>query len=203
MTILKFSLTAIFLVTCLFWSKSSHSASENLYKFVDENGVLHLSNFVSDKRYRHIFPEKKALKKVDGRTKARIHKIIERASYLFAIDSALIKAVVKAESDFNPYAVSYSGAKGLMQLMPETAADLRVSNPFDPTQNIFGGVRHLKKLLKLFGGDLKLSLAAYNAGRSSVLKYGGIPPYKQTEEYVVKVMHYFNQYKEIAKRKRG
>lgn len=198
MTARAYIFTIVFLCVFLPWSYPSETASESLYKFVDEDGVLHLSNFVSDKRYRPLFPEKEVRKKVDGRTMEKIHKLIETASYLHAVDAALIKAVIKAESDFNPYAVSHAGAKGLMQLMPETADTLNVFDPFDPKENIFGGVRHLKKLLNSFDGDVTLTLAAYNAGRNNVLKYGGIPPFKQTEEYVEKVLRYFKGYRDAS-----
>ena len=187
-----------FLLAIILLTNPSIGKSENIYKFVDENGVLHFSNFVSDKRYRPLIPPKKQKKWV---SQTHIYKIIDKAAYLFAVDAALIKAVVKAESNFNPKAVSHAGAMGLMQLMPETADILKVSNPFDPKENIYGGVRYLKKLMKLFDGDVKLSLAAYNAGRSSVLKYGGIPPYKETKEYVKKVLNYFGKYKKVSLRR--
>ena len=119
--------------------------------------------------------------------------IFERASKKYNISIDLLKAVAKAESSFNPNAVSKAGAQGIMQLMPATARELGVVNSFDPEQNIMGGAKYLSGLLKKYDGDVRLALAAYNAGRGNVKKYGGIPPFKQTQNYVVKVMKYMNE----------
>jgi soluble lytic murein transglycosylase-like protein len=103
------------------------------------------------------------------------------------VDVNLVKAMIHTESNNNPRAVSNKGALGLMQLMPFTARDLGVTNAFDPVQNVDGGVRYLKSLLTQFGGDLSRSLAAYNAGPGAVTRYGGIPPYRETQDYVKKI----------------
>ncbi|TAH69854.1 MAG: lytic transglycosylase domain-containing protein [Anaerolineaceae bacterium] len=119
--------------------------------------------------------------------------IFERASVKYNVPLNLLKAIGKAESDFNSNAVSKSGAQGVMQLMPGTAADLGVTDSFDPEQNIMGGSKYISDLLKRYDGDTKLALAAYNAGMNNVKKYGGIPPFKETQNYVVKVMKYMEQ----------
>lgn len=119
--------------------------------------------------------------------------IFERASIKYNVPVNLLKAIGKAESDFKPNAVSKSGAQGVMQLMPGTAADLGVTNSFDPEQNIMGGSKYIADLLKRYDGDTKLALAAYNAGMGNVKKYGGVPPFEETQNYVVKVMNYMDQ----------
>lgn len=116
--------------------------------------------------------------------------IFEKAAKKYDLPSALLKAVGKAESDYNPKAVSHCGAQGIMQLMPGTARELGVSDAFDPEQNIMGGAKYLSSMLEKYNGNTKLALAAYNAGSNNVDKYGGVPPFKETQNYVVKVMEY-------------
>jgi len=120
---------------------------------------------------------------------------IHQAATLYQIPEALVRAVIKVESDYDPRAVSVSGARGLMQLMPDTATSLSVKDIDDPRENIFGGVRLLRILANTFNGDLDLTVAAYNAGPDSVMKYGGIPPYQQTRDYVVKVTGYYRRFR--------
>ncbi|WDP93403.1 MAG: lytic transglycosylase domain-containing protein [Desulfobacter sp.] len=121
--------------------------------------------------------------------------IIKAAGRAYRVDAALIKAVIRAESNFRPGAVSHKGARGLMQIMPANNAALDISNPFDPVQNIMGGTRHLKQLLVRYHKNTALALAAYNAGTSAVDKHCSIPPYPETRAYVSRVMEFYRQYK--------
>src|SRR5579859_4545870 len=121
------------------------------------------------------------------RTSAQIDAAIAQAAARHHVDPNLVRAVVKVESNFNPNAVSRKGAMGLMQLMPGTARELAVTDPFDPRQNVDAGVRHLRGLLDSFDGDVSRSLAAYNAGARAVEKHGGVPPYAETKDYVRRI----------------
>ncbi len=119
---------------------------------------------------------------------------IRRSSERFGLDPALVKAVIRVESNFNPYAVSPKGARGLMQLMPTTAAQYQEYDLFSPVANIDVGARHLSYLLERYASDVTLALAAYNAGESNVERYGGVPPFRETQNYVKKVKRYHALY---------
>ena len=163
----------------------------DIYRYVDENGVVHFTNVPTNLRYRLYFPEAKMNVKAYV---TKYDRIIDKASRRHGVDSSLVKAVIKAESDFDRKAVSTAGAKGLMQLMPETARDLAVTDSFDPNENIHAGVRYLKKQLTNFDNNVPLALAAYNAGETSVRKYGRIPPYEETKTFVDRVLRYWDIY---------
>ena len=124
-------------------------------------------------------------------------RLIRRTAILYRVDPALIKAIIRAESAFNPYARSHAGASGLMQLMPSTAEHYGVEDIYDPQQNIRAGVRHIKYLMRKYKYNVRLAVAAYNAGEKAVRRYKGIPPYKETRKYVKKVLRYHRFYRSL------
>ncbi|MCR4924912.1 MAG: lytic transglycosylase domain-containing protein [Clostridiales bacterium] len=140
-----------------------------------------------------------AIKETQTSTTSTLEDIFQKAAKTYGVDVNLLKAVAKTESGFDTQAVSSCGAQGIMQLMPETSKELGVTDPFDAEQNIMGGAKCLKQKLDEFG-DTKLALAAYNAGSGAVKKYGGIPPYKETQNYVKKVMSYANESYDLSDR---
>lgn len=191
-------ITALF----LFMISSSGISFADIYKYEDSDGVIHFTDAPTDRRFkvfmRDIAKDKRlrtnfGLGKI-SRNPAEFDQIINSCSSEFGVDRSLVKAVIHAESGYNPNAVSRKGAAGLMQLMPATAQNLKVANSFNPSDNIRGGVRYLKFLLDTFKGDVTLALAAYNAGLGKVAKHGGIPPYEETRNYVSKVLNYQKTY---------
>jgi len=168
------------------------SSTAEIYKYVDKDGVVHLTN-VPDGKYNLVLKESWLRFQPEAEFE-RYDTAIWKAAEKYRVDYALVKAVIKAESNFNPQAVSRAGAKGLMQLMPGTANALGVDNSFHPEDNIQGGVRHLRYLLDRFKGDMHLALAAYNSGEKVVFRYKGIPPYKETRTYIRRVLRYFHNY---------
>jgi soluble lytic murein transglycosylase-like protein len=191
-----------FLLLCFSFLVLVTPSSAGIYRYVDEKGVVHFTNCPRDPRFKLYIREGKEdgdeLKQISVRPikdPRHYDPLISEFSQKYRVDFALIKAMIRAESGFNPYAVSSKGAKGLMQLMPETASRMNISNVFNPKENIEGGVRHLKHLLSLFDNDLRLSLAAYNAGENLVSELRSIPPYRETIDYVRKVLNYYQTYK--------
>lgn len=189
------SLLIFFLVGTFIFSGVDAGRADGLYSFRDEHGVIHFTNVPTDRRYRLIAKYKNITMKGarPGAFRSRINLTafegtIYSAARRHNLDPALIKAVIRAESGGDVDARSQKGAMGLMQLMPDTAAELFVANPFDPESNIWGGAKYLRQMMDRFGGNVRLALAAYNAGPASVERSGGIPPFRETREYVDRVL---------------
>jgi len=198
---LKRYVAALFLIFCLLMVSTPSLAG--IYRYIDEKGVIHFTNCPRDPKFILYLRESKDDVGEEAGTASfpytkdsnHYDLLISEFSQKYDVDSALIKAMIRAESGFNPLAVSRKGAKGLMQLMPETASRMKVSNIFNPKENIEGGVRYFKYLLSLFNNDLRLSLAAYNAGENLVAELRTIPPYRETVDYVRKVLNFYQSYK--------
>jgi soluble lytic murein transglycosylase-like protein len=184
------------------------TARADIYSFTDESGALHLSNVPVESRYRLQFSESKPTgepkispdaTQVAARpapTPGAWEALIQKTARAHSLEPALLHAVIRAESGYNPRAVSPKGAKGLMQLMPATARRYGVGDPYDPRQNLEAGARYLRDLLKLFNQDLRLALAAYNAGEQAVIRYHRrIPPFPETMHYVPKVLDWYRKYR--------
>lgn len=184
------------LAVCVF-SLSATEARADIVKFVDEDGVLHFSDRGVTGKYE-VFMRVRAHAPLPrsvlySANRHRYMPLINAAAAEHGVDAGFIACVIEAESGFNPAAVSRAGARGLMQLMPSTAMQYRVENSFDPESNILGGTSHLKSLLKKYRGNMKLALAAYNAGEEAVSKYGGVPPFRETREYVEKILRNYHK----------
>jgi soluble lytic murein transglycosylase-like protein len=173
----------------------------DIYRFDDEEGIVHFTDAPTDRRFKIFMRDLQKDKRL--RTKLRFAASVNPAEYdqiistcadKYGVSPSLVKAVIHAESGYNPNAVSSKGASGLMQLMPDTARSLNVGNTFDPRDNVEGGVKYLRFLLDTFRGDVSLALAAYNAGLGKVARYGGIPPYAETRTYVNRVLSYMQSY---------
>ena len=170
-------------------------ADADIYRYMDDNGVVCYTDSPHDKKAEKIMrTDPVEIRKSSAvASKARnFDGIVADKANKYEIDPSLVHAVIKTESNGNPYAVSRKGAMGLMQLMPTTANDLDVRNPFDPEENIEGGTKYLKYLIGKFGGDLTLALAAYNAGPKLVEKRGSVPEISETKQYVKKVLSLYN-----------
>jgi soluble lytic murein transglycosylase len=170
----------------------------DFYMYRDKAGVLKFTNAPAQPGYRFFMAEAPHLLRLKGfRDPARAKKydpVIASAAERYKVDRSLIKAVIRAESDFVPQATSPKGAQGLMQLMPATARLHGVQQAYDPEDNVEGGVRHLRQLLDRYGGNVRLALAAYNAGSGAVDKHGGVPPYPETWQYLERVMRFRDVY---------
>ena len=167
---------------------SSDSQAE-IYQYIDAKGTISLTNVPSDTRYRRIDLHPNRLHPV--LSEEELEPVISRFSRQHQLHPALIRAIIKTESDFDPRAVSRAGAIGLMQLMPQTAVKLEVRDLYDPEDNIGGGTKYLRQLLDRFRGNLPLALAAYNAGERVVDRYRTLPPIDETRQYVRKVLRYY------------
>lgn len=189
-----------FVVLLLMWS----AAEADIYKYVGEDGVVLYTDrplgisgggIIKEKTNKKPILYRKAEEIIHPQISKRqrdYHHIIDKKAKEHEIDPTLVTAVIRAESNGNPYAVSRKGAMGLMQLMPITASELQVRNPFNPEDNIDGGTRYLRYLIEKFDGNLTLALAAYNAGPKTVEKYGSVPPISETKQYVKKVLSLYN-----------
>ncbi len=185
-------------------------AFADIYQFTDDQGVIHFSNVGvgGSKKYKKIksAPSKDQYRTPSSQSAAPSERpltssnmpsayveMIHNACDRHGVDPALVHAIVKVESDFNPYALSRKGAMGLMQLMPQTAMDMNVQNTFNPHENIDGGVKYLRYLIDRYEGNLSLALAAYNSGESAVKRWGTIPPFPETQNYVQKILKIYNR----------
>lgn len=164
-------------------------AQADIYQYIDTNGTISLTNVPNDPRYRRVVSELPRSR--SAISVGELDSVIARHSRTHRLHPALIRAVIKTESDFDPLAVSRAGAIGLMQLMPQTAVRLEVRDSYNPDENIGGGTKYLRQLLDRFNGNLPLALAAYNAGESAVERYQGLPPITETRQYVKKVLRYY------------
>ncbi|HXX70313.1 MAG TPA: lytic transglycosylase domain-containing protein [Polyangiaceae bacterium] len=184
----------------------------DIYTYTDGDGTVHFTNSPKgDRRYR-VYIRGNGWRKTtpapgvvpvapsdrDVARFTRYDEWIHQAAALYQIPEQLVRAVIRCESDYDPRAVSISGARGLMQLMPDTALLMQVRDIEDPRENIFGGVRLLRVLANEFNGDLELTIAAYNAGDTAVIRYGGIPPFAETRDYVVNVTRFYRRYQHIV-----
>lgn len=178
-------------------------ALADIYRYVDEDDIVHFTDAPTDKRFKVFMRDLKKDKELRTKLKyassvnpAEFEQLIRTCSEKYGVNPSLVKAVIHAESGYNPNAVSSKGASGLMQLMPSTAKSLKVADRFNPKDNVEGGVKYLRFLLDTFRGDVSLAVAAYNAGLNKVAKYGGIPPYNETRTYVNRVLSYMKSYQE-------
>jgi hypothetical protein len=199
---IKICLTAA-LLTCL-----PLAVNADIYQYTDGNGVVHFTNVSGGgKKHRKVRSEPPAaVRPADMPRKGSSSNsslsssnmpsayldIINSACQRHGVDPSLVHAMIKVESDFNPYAMSRKGAMGLMQLMPQTALEMNVRDSFNPADNIDGGVKYMRYLMDRYEGNLSLALAAYNSGETAVKRWGSIPPFKETQNYVKRILKIYN-----------
>jgi soluble lytic murein transglycosylase-like protein len=188
------------------------TASADIYQYTGPDGTIHFTNVKPSNPAAKVYMKTAPAPAAPGVPRpgvvpfapqdrdpgryTRYDEHIRQAAGLYQIPEQLVRAVIKVESDYDPRAVSYAGARGLMQLMPETAERLGVKDINDPRENIFGGVRYLRLLANLFNGDLDLTVAGYNAGENAVIRAGNrIPPYPETQNYVPKVIDIYHRFR--------
>ncbi|MCF8023975.1 MAG: lytic transglycosylase domain-containing protein [Desulfobacteraceae bacterium] len=187
--------TCIILVTLA--CPATAGADSDVYVHIDEQGAYHFTDTPTSSEY--IQAPTFSAPGVDPKTAGKYEDIIRKSSKKSGIRPELIKAVIRVESGFNPKAVSDRGARGLMQLMPVHTREYNIESPFNPSENIAAGTLYLGRLLERYNGNLNLSLAAYNAGPATVDHYQGIPPYRETRQYVQKVLLYYRHYRNADK----
>jgi soluble lytic murein transglycosylase-like protein len=205
---MKACIRRIVLMTALAASAGAAPAFADIFSFKDERGVVHFTNITpSDKRFKMVRREANNPAAIPVSAGAPVYmpsqaniqrysSLIEAAAKFHGVDSALVHAVISAESGYNAAALSKAGARGLMQLMPATAQRYGVNNIMDPQENIQGGVKYLRDLLQMFQGNLELAVAAYNAGENAVIRHGHkVPPYTETVNYVPKVLGFYNKFR--------
>ena len=191
-------LSRVFILSFLLWPVVSGA---DIYRYVDGEGVIHYSNTQPDEKFTLYLREgPKAAPRAPASAlpgASWMTGYVDRFSRANDLPPALVHAIIKAESNGQRKAVSRKGAMGVMQLMPFTSKRMQVADPFDPIENIEGGIKYIKELLVTFGGDLTNTVAAYNAGPAAVRKYGGIPPYQETRLYVRRVMDLYRKYSAV------
>jgi hypothetical protein len=195
------SVSLLVMLTSLIVLTAILPARADIYRYEDDEGIVHFTDAPTDRRFKIFMRDLKKDKQLRAKLQfpsninpEEYEHIIKTCADKYGVNACLIKAVIHAESGYNPNAVSRKGASGLMQLMPGTARSLKVSNSLDPKDNVEGGVKYLRFLLDTFRGDVSLALAAYNAGLNKVAKFGGIPPYAETRNYVNRVLSYMQSY---------